>query len=194
MNTCKPLRCLARRRAHWYREWTSRSRSRFEKVTCATCGKRGREEIDVPGAMLCARCWHRRRKAEERKREPERAAYRAQMKKRGKWLLAQCERILVGAGAFDTSVRDTIAEGLAHVVYAAQDCLAIGQNLNGNRFTAFIAKNTRQWFRDRGFVEWFAMGAATGMNLMHFGGGRLSRAWSRGFRFKGRHRVKSRHA
>lgn len=62
---------------------------------------------------------------------------------------------------WDTAVRDSAAQGLAYIVNAAYDCRASGMDFAGTQeWLTFIEASTAQWFRDRGFVEWFCGAAA----------------------------------
>ena len=74
------------------------------------------------------------------------AAYRAQADR----YLKQVSEIFKDSANLDTAVRDSISTGLASIVHAAHDCLA----------WAFIESSTAEWFRTRGFAEWFCAGAA----------------------------------
>ena len=68
--------------------------------------------------------------------------------------------IFEASGDLDTIVRDTVAEGLAYIVHTAYDCQACSVDLGPASFHDFVAKKTEEWFTSRGFVEWFAHGAA----------------------------------
>jgi len=77
-------------------------------------------------------------------------------------LLEHCRDVWRDAAGLDTAVRDSIAHGLASLVHAAFDCRAIAIEFRDTEsWIAFIRSSTAQWFRDRGFVEWFCAGAAT---------------------------------
>ncbi len=80
-------------------------------------------------------------------------------------MLSHCRDIWEESSGFDTAVRDSVASGLAYLVHAAFDCRSIALDFqdfeSGN---AFIDNSTAEWFRERGFVEWFAAGAASLFN------------------------------
>ena len=59
----------------------------------------------------------------------------------------------------DTTVRDSVAEGLARIVHAAYDSQALSLCLDLDAFDGFIRSSTEEWFRSRGFAEWFCVGA-----------------------------------
>lgn len=66
---------------------------------------------------------------------------------------------------FDTAVRDSMASGLAYIVHAAFDCRSIALDLKDfESMNAFINNSTAEWFRERGYAEWFAAGAAALFN------------------------------
>jgi len=83
----------------------------------------------------------------------------------GKSLLESAADIWSKADGLDTAVRDEIAEGVARVVRAGYDCLA--QNIpyhTTDEWIAYIEHATADWFRERGFAEWFCIAAANGFN------------------------------
>jgi hypothetical protein len=77
-------------------------------------------------------------------------------------LLAHAESIWAQTEHFDTAVRDSIAQGLAYVVNAAFDCRAIAMKFETlDAWSQYIDNSTAEWFRNRGFVDWFCGAAAT---------------------------------
>jgi hypothetical protein len=80
-------------------------------------------------------------------------------------LLNHCREVYELSSGFDTAVRDSVASGLAYLVHAAFDCRSIALDFkdfeSGN---AFIDNSTAEWFRERGYVEWFSAGAASLFN------------------------------
>ena len=80
-------------------------------------------------------------------------------------MLAHCKEVYELSSYLDTMVRDSIASGLAYLVHAAFDCRSIALDFkdfeSGN---AFVDNSTAEWFRERGYVEWFAAGAASLFN------------------------------
>ena len=58
-------------------------------------------------------------------------------------------------------VRDGICTGLAYLVHAAYDCEACALGMHDEAFHSFISSATANWFRDRGFAEWFCSAAAS---------------------------------
>jgi hypothetical protein len=76
-------------------------------------------------------------------------------------ILSHCKEVFDLAYNFDTAVRDTVSEGLAFLVWSAFDCRAIALDFKDYESrNAFIDNSTAEWFRQRGFVEWFVAGAA----------------------------------
>ena len=66
---------------------------------------------------------------------------------------------------FDTAVRDSVASGLAYLVHAAFDCRSIALDFKDfESDNAFTDNSTAEWFRERGYVEWFSAGAASLFN------------------------------
>ena len=76
-------------------------------------------------------------------------------------MLTQAEDLFDLASGLDTEVRDDVSEGLAYVVYAGYDTMAIAECVSDCDHVAYIQAKTYQWFRSRGFVEWFCAGAST---------------------------------
>jgi hypothetical protein len=74
-------------------------------------------------------------------------------------ILSDCGRIFHASADLDTAVRDTVAEGLAHLVYSAYDSRACSLGLESEEFSSFIANSTAEWFRFRDYSEWFCLGA-----------------------------------
>lgn len=78
-------------------------------------------------------------------------------------LLQHAQEIFDMSSNWDTAVRDSVSEGLSFIVNAAYDCRACGMDFaNTQEWMTFIESATAQWFRDRGFVEWFCAAAASG--------------------------------
>lgn len=82
------------------------------------------------------------------------------LEKYGKYLLNTAEEIHRGSATLDTSVRGTISEGLAYIVQAGNDCVASNLDLTTEQWMSFIDNATADWFRTRGYAEWFCIGAA----------------------------------
>ena len=80
----------------------------------------------------------------------------------GRKLLDMAAEIWKDAAGFDTAVRDQIAEGLAYIVHAGYDSIALNLNLASEAWMAYIDNATAEWFRNRGFAEWFCLAAANG--------------------------------
>ena len=74
-------------------------------------------------------------------------------------LLEHAERIWSIADGLDTAVRDTVAQALAYIVHSAFDTQSIAAKIPSDGSHAYITGATEQWFRDRGFAEWFCHGA-----------------------------------
>jgi hypothetical protein len=79
-------------------------------------------------------------------------------------ILDRCDELFDLSGNFDTAVRDSMAQGLAPLVQAAFDCRAQTiEFADTEAWMLFIDTSTAEWFREKGFVEWFA--AAAGMQF-----------------------------
>jgi len=76
-------------------------------------------------------------------------------------LLGYAKVIFEKTSGLDTAVRDSVSLGLAYLVEAAYDCKASTLDLDTEAFFAFIETSTAQWFRSRGFADWFCVGAAS---------------------------------
>ena len=76
-------------------------------------------------------------------------------------MLDYAEKIYKHAQGLDTGVRDSVSTGLAAIVTAAYDSLAIGQAVPNDSRESFIASSTAKWFREKGFMEWFCIGASS---------------------------------
>lgn len=76
-------------------------------------------------------------------------------------MLDQAQTLFDASADLDTDVRDTVAEGLARIVYAAYDTSAIAECVSDFDCVPYIQTKTCEWFRQRGFVEWFCVGAST---------------------------------
>ena len=84
----------------------------------------------------------------------------AKYKSEGDLLLDRCQDIWHAADLLDTAVRDDIAQGLAYLVHSAYDSIATGMAIdNTEGWISFINYATADWFRVRGFAEWFCLAA-----------------------------------
>lgn len=79
----------------------------------------------------------------------------------GKAMLAEAEQLFKDSDNLDTAVREVVHDGLAYIVHAAYDTLACANCVSDVDFGAYIQAKTYEWFRERGFVEWFCVGAST---------------------------------
>ena len=79
-------------------------------------------------------------------------------------MLAHAKNLFESCDSLDTAVRDTICEGLAFIVHSAYDCKSCALDLEGEASWAFISTSTAEWFRTRGFAEWFCHGAGACFN------------------------------
>jgi hypothetical protein len=70
------------------------------------------------------------------------------------------EAIFKECSGLDTAMRDITHDGLARLVYVAYDTLACNQDWPPEQQQAFIEHSTAEWFRSRGFVEWYCIGAS----------------------------------
>jgi ribosomal protein L32E len=83
----------------------------------------------------------------------------------GTSLLEMADSTWRKADGLDTAVRDEIAEGIARIVRAGYDCLASNIPYHTiDSWMAYIDHATAEWFRIRGFAEWFCIAAAQGFN------------------------------
>lgn len=76
-------------------------------------------------------------------------------------LLDRAESLWQTARGLDTAVGDIMAEGIARIVHCAYDTRAIAQCISDFDHVNYIQAKTYEWFRERGFVEWFCAGAST---------------------------------
>lgn len=104
-----------------------------------------------------------RRARKHRVRRPITTAEKARWNKAADAMLKHCEEVWDLASGFDTAVGDTVAEGLAHLLNAAYDCRAIALDFRDfESRNSFIDGSIAEWFRVRGFAEWFCLAAASG--------------------------------
>jgi hypothetical protein len=83
----------------------------------------------------------------------------------GTSLLEMADSTWRKADRLDTAVRDEIADGIARIVRAGYDCLACNIPYHTtDSWMAYIDHATAEWFRIRGFAEWFCIAAARGFN------------------------------
>jgi hypothetical protein len=78
--------------------------------------------------------------------------------------LAVCADRWNAAAGLDTAIRDDVAQGLAYLVYSAYDSISASRAMGFGEDTyasgyAFVSGSTSQWFRERGFAEWFCIAA-----------------------------------
>jgi len=77
-------------------------------------------------------------------------------------MLRVCAAQFDACGDLDTAVRDDICTGLAYLVHSAYDTMAMGMEISDTTaWMAFIDNSTAEWFRQRGFAEWFCLAAAS---------------------------------
>jgi hypothetical protein len=86
--------------------------------------------------------------------------YLKRMGATAKALLDHAAEIFDQSANLDTAVRDSISQGLAHIVEAAYDTEACARGYDGPEFDKFRHDATAQWFRDREYVQWFCEAAA----------------------------------
>lgn len=86
--------------------------------------------------------------------------YLVRMGKTATELLTHADLIFTASADLDTAVRDSVSQGLANVVEAAYDTEGCARGLSGEEFDQFRLNATAEWFRRRGYVEWFCEGAA----------------------------------
>ena len=79
-----------------------------------------------------------------------------------KQFLDAAGELFESSDAMDTAVRDEVCTGLAYLVHAGYDSQACALEIE--QFHDFVDKKTAEWFRSRGFAEWFCIGAACGFN------------------------------
>lgn len=77
-------------------------------------------------------------------------------------LLQKADEMWSLSADLDTAVRDSMAQGLAYIVNCAFDCRALAMEFQDlESWNAFIDNSTAQWFKNRGFVDWFCGAAAS---------------------------------
>jgi hypothetical protein len=104
-----------------------------------------------------------KRKHRVRNFRPITSAEKARWDRAADSMLKHCEDAWSIASGFDTAVHDTVAEGLAHLLNAAYDCRAIAMDFRDfESRNSFIDGSIAEWFRVRGFAEWFCLAAASG--------------------------------
>ena len=79
-----------------------------------------------------------------------------------KQFLDRAGELFEACDSMDTAVRDSVCTGLAYLVNAGYDCQACALDIE--QFHEFVDKKTAEWFRSRGFAEWFCQGAAALFN------------------------------
>ena len=84
------------------------------------------------------------------------------MDKAGKAILQHAEDLWKLSSGLDTAVREDMATGLAHIVAAGYDTIASNLDLPTEGWMSYIDGATADWFRKRGFAEWFCVGAGAG--------------------------------
>ena len=78
--------------------------------------------------------------------------------------LRACGERWEAASGLDTAIRDDVAQGLAYLVYSAYDSISCSRGIGWGSDDysagyAYVAGSTAQWFRERGFAEWFCIAA-----------------------------------
>lgn len=108
-------------------------------------------------------CGFERSNYRVRRVRPLTSAEKARWDRAADAMLKHCEEVWAISGGFDTAVGDTVAEGLAHLLNAAYDCRAIAMDFRDfESRNSFIDGSIAEWFRVRGFAEWFCLAAASG--------------------------------
>ncbi len=79
-------------------------------------------------------------------------------------VLQRCDELFGACSLLDTAVRDSVSNGLAYLLHSAYDSQACSLGLDGPAFHAFVEGATAEWFRERGYAEWFCHGAAALFN------------------------------
>ncbi len=96
-----------------------------------------------------------------RKVSQRKAKYSARLDARAGAMLDHAQQLFDSAADLDTAVRDVVYEGIARIVYAAYDTKGCAECISDFDFAGYIEQRTYEWFRERGFVEWFCVGAST---------------------------------
>jgi hypothetical protein len=76
-------------------------------------------------------------------------------------MLEKAHELYEQSGDLDTTVRHSLAKGLAYIVHAAYDTQAIAQCVSDFDSAGYIQQKVYEWFRQREYVEWFCVGAST---------------------------------
>lgn len=79
-------------------------------------------------------------------------------------LLRTADALWQWSDSLDTAVRDVVSDGIAHILHAAYDSQAVSLGFDDAAFRAFISGSVAEWFRCRGFAEWYCQGAGTLFN------------------------------
>ncbi len=87
--------------------------------------------------------------------------YNARLNTAATAMLNHAQELFDNSNGLDTAVRDVVHEGLARIVYAAYDTKGCAECISDLDFAGYIEQKTYEWFRERGFVEWFCVGAST---------------------------------
>jgi hypothetical protein len=132
------------------------------RTKCHICGKKG-VRYKEPEKSICDKCLITRHRKEMNNAtfKAARIRHNKSLRKYGDMLLEMCDKVQKAGGNLDSAVRDTLADGLAYLVHAAEDCYACADEVKGDAFSARISTRTAKWFRKRGYVEWFCQAAAS---------------------------------
>jgi len=78
--------------------------------------------------------------------------------------LETCEMLFREYDGLDTAIRDIGHDAIARLLYIAYDCRACALGLQEAEFSSFVDNAVAEWFRQRGFAEWYCQGAGTLFN------------------------------
>ena len=80
-------------------------------------------------------------------------------------ILATCRELFKDCTLIDSAPRDVASYGIAQLLHVAYDCQACALGLQDEAFWAFVENSTAEWFRTRGFAEWYCQGAGNLFNM-----------------------------
>ena len=90
------------------------------------------------------------------------ASFKRNYEQAAQRILDYCDKLWRGDGSMlDTSVRDVLADGIARLLHVAFDCQSCALGLHNEAHYGFMGSSIAEWFRARGFAEWYCQGTAT---------------------------------
>lgn len=94
------------------------------------------------------------------KYRPPSPSFKRNMQRTADGIFNYCCELWRGDGSnLDSSVQGVLSNGIAKLLHVAFDCQACALGLQGEAFSGFIDSSVAEWFRSRGFAEWYCQGA-----------------------------------